>query len=449
MSPRRLLAGLGRTLITTGVLLLLFVAYQLWGTGIAEARDQRKGLTTFEAQLAAIGVTPLSRNGTPSPDDPAFDPDPSTVAEPDVSEPDVTEPDVSEPDVTEPIVTATIAAQDPLAPPTAEPSSAPSSTAPVATTSTLPKVRAGRTQMRKPAAGKTLGLLVVPRINVRKVVVEGSDKESLKTGPGHYASTPFPGQSGNAAIACHRTTYGAPCFNLDLLRNGDPIFVQTLQGSFRYEVERTWKVSPKDTTVLAPTPGQNVLTLTTCDPKYSAARRLIVRARLVGPAADSDFFVSPEPVVTTVAPTAVSPTAVPPTLVSPTAPVATLVGDSVAATLPSTAVTLPSTVVPTAVPTTLATADATEPASLSTQIDPGGTGPIWTISWFRGHRSTWISTLAWAMVCAVIWVAAWRFARQRRLPARLLVYGLGFLILFLPTLYLCFENLARLLPENL
>ena len=432
MSPRRLLAGLGRTLITTGVLLLLFVAYQLWGTGIAEARDQRKGLTTFEAQLAEIGVTPLAGDGTSSPDDPAFDPDPSTVAVP---------------DVTEPVVTLTIAAQDPLAPATV----VPSSTAPVATTSTLPRVRAGRSQMQKPAAGKTLGLLVVPRINVRKVVVEGSDKESLKAGPGHYASTPFPGQPGNAAIACHRTTYGAPCFNLDLLRNGDPIFVQTLQGSFRYEVERTWKVSPKDTTVLAPTPGQNVLTLTTCDPKYSAARRLIVRARLVGPAAGSDFFVEPEPVVTTVVPTTAPPTTAPPTTVSPTsvsptAAVTTLVGGSVAATLPSTVV---STLAPTVVPTTVAAADSTEPTSLGTQIDPGGTGPIWTISWFRGHRSTWISTLAWAMVCAVIWIAAWRLARQRRLPARMLVYGLGFLILFLPTLYLCFENLARLLPENL
>ena len=429
MLPRRLLAGLGRTLITTGVLLLLFVAYQLWGTGIAEARDQRKGLTTFEAQLAEIGVTPIAGDGTPSPDDPAFDPDPSTVAV----------PDVTEPIVTATIVAATIAAEDPLAPATV----APSSTAPVATTSTLPRVRAGRSQMRKPAAGKTLGLLVVPRINVRKVVVEGSDKESLKAGPGHYASTPFPGQPGNAAIACHRTTYGAPCFNLDLLRNGDPIFVQTLQGSFRYEVERTWKVSPKDTTVLAPTPGQNVLTLTTCDPKYSAARRLIVRARLVGPAADSDFFVAPEP-VTAVPPTTVSPTTLPPTSVSPPAPVTTLVGAGVATTLPS-----PSTLPSTLVPTTAAAADSTEAASLGTQIDPGGTGPIWTISWFRGHRSTWISTLAWAMVCAVIWIAAWRLARQRRLPARMLVYGLGFLILFLPTLYLCFENLARLLPENL
>ena len=135
--------------------------------------------------------------------------------------------------------------------------------------------------MQKPKAGKALGLMVIPRINLRKLMVEGSDKESLKTGPGHYPTTPFPGQPGNAAIACHRTTYGAPCFNLDLLRKGDPLYFQTTQGSFRYDVERLWKVSPNDTTVLAATPDENVITLTTCDPKYSAAKRLIVRARLV------------------------------------------------------------------------------------------------------------------------------------------------------------------------
>ena len=277
MSPRRLLAGLGRTLITSGVLLLLFVAYQLWGTGIAEARDQRKGLNAFEAQLAALGQTALAGDGTPLPGDPDFDPDPSTVALPDTT-----------------VASTSTAAPDPSATSTTS-AIAPSSTLPPVTTSTLPQVRAGRSQMQAPKPGKELGLLVMPRINVRKVVVEGSDKESLKTGPGHYPTTPYPGQPGNSAIACHRTTYGAPCFNLDLLKNGDPIFVQTLQGSFRYEVERSWKVSPHDTTVLAPTPGENVLTLTTCEPKYSAAKRLIVRARLVGPAAASDFFAEPEP----------------------------------------------------------------------------------------------------------------------------------------------------------
>ena len=419
MSPRRFLAGLGRTLITAGVLLLLFVAYQLWGTGIAEARDQRKGLKTFEAQLAQLGLTPIgadgSAEGTAVPDTTGFDPDPSTVALPDSGSTTIPTPAGSPSSVV--AVTAP-----------------PASTIAPVTSSTLPQVRPGRSQTQKPEPGKTLGLIVMPRIHVRKVVVEGSDKESLKTGPGHYPTTPFPGQPGNAAIACHRTTYGAPCFNLDLLRTGDPIFVQTPQGSFRYEVERSWKVSPKDTTVLAPTPNQNVLTLTTCDPKYSAAKRLIVRARLVGPAAAADFFVEPEPTPTTVAPTTVAPTTVAqePTTVAGAAP---------------TAPTTVTTAAPTTVPPLLT--DATDPASLDNQVDPGGSGPMWSFGWFRGHRSTWTSTAEWAVVCAAIWVGAWLLARQRRLIARAIVYVVGFAVLFLPALYFCFENLARLLPENL
>ena len=426
MSPRRFLAGFGRTLITAGVLLLLFVAYQLWGTGIAEARDQRKGLKTFEAQLAELGLTPIgadgSTDGSTVPGSGGFDPDPSTVALPDSVATTIST-----------TISTTIASPSSVVPATVPPPS----TTPRVTSSTLPQVRLGRSQMEKPKPGKTLGLLVMPRIHVRKVVVEGSDKESLKTGPGHYPTTPFPGQPGNAAIACHRTTYGAPCFNLDLLRTGDPIFVQTPQGSFRYEVERSWKVSPKDTTVLAPTPDQNVLTLTTCEPKYSAAKRLIVRARLVGPAAASDFFVEPEPEPTTVPATA------PPTTAAP-------VPSTVAGASP-TALTEVTATVPIAEPTTVPTpsTDTTDAASLDDQVDPGGSGPMWSFGWFRGHRSTWISTAEWAVVCAAIWVGAWLLARQRRLIARAIVYSAGFAVLFLPALYFCFENLARLLPENL
>ena len=431
MSPRRFLAGLGRTLITAGVLLLLFVAYQLWGTGIAEARDQRKGLKTFEAQLAELGLTPIGADGSgggPSvPGTGGFDPDPSTVALPDPVTTSIPTSDSTGVASPASVVAATL-------PP-------PSTTTPSVTSSTLPNVRPGRSQMEKPKPGKTLGLLVMPRIHVRKVVVEGSDKESLKTGPGHYPTTPFPGQPGNAAIACHRTTYGAPCFNLDLLRTGDPIFVQTPQGSFRYEVERSWKVSPKDTTVLAPTPDQNVLTLTTCDPKYSAAKRLIVRARLVGPAAASDFFVEAEP----------EPTTVPATTVAPTLTTAAPVPTTVAGAAPTAPSEEPTTLAPAVVPTTVLalSTDTTDAASLDDQVDPGSSGPMWSLGWFRGHRSTWTSTAEWAVACAAIWVGAWLLARQRRLIARAIVYALGFAILFLPALYFCFENLARLLPENL
>src|SRR5207302_2511071 len=98
-------------------------------------------------------------------------------------------------------------------------------------------------------------------------------------------NTPMPGQPGNAAIAGHRTTYGAPFFNLNELQPGDPIFVTTRQGRFRYEVRETRTVSPSQLSVLNPTPD-NRLTLTTCNPRFSASQRLVVVSQLIGEAAE-------------------------------------------------------------------------------------------------------------------------------------------------------------------
>ena len=105
-----------------------------------------------------------------------------------------------------------------------------------------------------------------------------------RRGPGHYPHTPLPGQPGNAAIAGHRTTYGAPFYDLDDLEPGDEILVRTLQGEFTYEVTSTEVVSPDQTQVLAPTDDDR-LTLTTCEPRFSARRRLIVTALLLDPPA--------------------------------------------------------------------------------------------------------------------------------------------------------------------
>jgi sortase A len=105
--------------------------------------------------------------------------------------------------------------------------------------------------------------------------------DDLKQGPGHYPGTPLPGQSGNAAIAGHRTTYGAPFHDLDRLDPGDPIFVTTAMGRFRYDVTDQLVVDPvKGGWVLDPS-ADDRLTLTTCNPKYSAAERLIVTAALM------------------------------------------------------------------------------------------------------------------------------------------------------------------------
>jgi sortase A len=100
-------------------------------------------------------------------------------------------------------------------------------------------------------------------------------------GPGHHPGTALPGQLGNAAIAGHRTTYGHPFYNLDSVHPGDTIDITTPQGTFVYKTFSTIVVAPTDVAVLKPTADPE-LTLTTCNPRYSAATRMIMRARLVG-----------------------------------------------------------------------------------------------------------------------------------------------------------------------
>ena len=116
-------------------------------------------------------------------------------------------------------------------------------------------------------------------IGLNQVVVEGTNTPDLRKGPGHYIGTPLPGQAGNAAIAGHRTTYGHPFYNLDSVKVGDPIVVTTLQGIFVYDTIKSFVVSPSDTTVVDNVFG-NQLTLTTCNPRFSAIDPPVVQAKL-------------------------------------------------------------------------------------------------------------------------------------------------------------------------
>jgi len=132
----------------------------------------------------------------------------------------------------------------------------------------------------QPAEGQPVGLLTIPRIGLNdEVIVEGVSDSDLRQGPGHYPGTPLPGQPGNAAIAGHRTTYAAPFYNLNELQVGDPVVVRTLAGTFHYAVSQTTIVAPTDAAVLDDTTGPE-LTLTTCNPRYSASQRLVVVATL-------------------------------------------------------------------------------------------------------------------------------------------------------------------------
>lgn len=132
--------------------------------------------------------------------------------------------------------------------------------------------------------GDALTRIKIAAIDVDVVVVEGTTQSALRAGAGHYPQTPLPCESGNVGIAGHRTTYGKPFHNLDLLKVGDTIVLETPVGSCTYKVATApFVVPPTDTTVVAPTDKPS-LTLTTCHPKGSARQRLVVRAELVGEA---------------------------------------------------------------------------------------------------------------------------------------------------------------------
>jgi sortase A len=129
--------------------------------------------------------------------------------------------------------------------------------------------------------GDALAELRIARIGLRAIVVRGTDQADLREGPGLLDGAPLPGQHGTTAIAGHRTTYGAPFRHLDALRPGDTISVRLPYGSFRYAVEGTRIVDPRDLSVLRRV-GHDRLVLSACHPLFSAARRIVVLARLVG-----------------------------------------------------------------------------------------------------------------------------------------------------------------------
>jgi len=136
-------------------------------------------------------------------------------------------------------------------------------------------------QNRDIKVGDSLTRIKIPAINVDVVVVEGITPTALRAGAGHYPSTPLPCEKGNVAIAGHRTTYGKPFADLDQMKAGDQVELDTPVGGCVYQLKRgPYIVDKSDTSVLNSTPDQT-LTLTSCHPKGSAAKRIIVKAVLV------------------------------------------------------------------------------------------------------------------------------------------------------------------------
>lgn len=237
---RGFLSIAGRVSTSLGVLCFAFAAYQLWGTGIQYARAQADLEDQFAEQLAAF----------------------STVADP----PGVVS---TLPQITDPVDTTTGAV----------PASAdPATTAPATTASDAAAAPPG--DSLELALGDLLGRIEIPAIGVDDYIVAGVRAKDLASGVGHYPYTPLPGSTGNSAIAGHRTTHGQPFFELDQLVAGDEIVVTTVQGRFVYTVTGSKVVEPTDFSVLFGSPDESVLTLTTCHPRYSQKKRLVVSAVL-------------------------------------------------------------------------------------------------------------------------------------------------------------------------
>lgn len=133
----------------------------------------------------------------------------------------------------------------------------------------------------RPQLGDGVAIIEIPKIGVDHVVVEGVGVDDLKKGPGHYPRTSMPGELGNVVISGHRTTYGAPFYRLDELAVGDEIRLTDREGVYLYYVSEKKVVLPTDVSVIAPFTDAR-LTLTTCEPRFSAKKRLIIVAMLKG-----------------------------------------------------------------------------------------------------------------------------------------------------------------------
>jgi sortase A len=137
-----------------------------------------------------------------------------------------------------------------------------------------------RVLRKQPLPGDAIGRIEIPAIGVKDYVVEGTDTANLRKGPGHYPDTPLPGERGTAAIAGHRTTYGAPFRHIDDLKRGNVVKIDLPYGRYVYGVQRTRIVDDSDFSVLRKL-RYDRLVLSACHPLYSAAQRIIVFARLV------------------------------------------------------------------------------------------------------------------------------------------------------------------------
>lgn len=215
---RRVVGIVGELLITAGVLLLLFVVWELGFVAVVDGRAQAGVVEQLEQDFAALTAGP-------------------------------------------------------------SPSATPTAPGP-------PGAPAGPTLQD----GKVFAILRVPRLGGptwAKPIYEGVAASTLAKGLGRYPQGALPGQTGNFAVAGHRAGHGNPLTDIDAIRAGDVMVVETRQGYAVYRADRHIIVPPTGVDVLAPVPQRPgavptaaYLTLTSCDPRFASTNRYVVVGRL-------------------------------------------------------------------------------------------------------------------------------------------------------------------------
>ena len=301
--------------------------------------------------------------------------------------------------------------------------------------------------------GSAIARMQIPAIGVDKTVVEGVRVSDLRKGPGHYPTTPLPGQAGNASIAGHRTTYGAPFGEIDKLLPGDQIMVTTIQGEFIYEVVTQGEghghfiVAPNQVEVLDQdfSENPNRLTLTACHPKGSARQRIIVVAALMGdpartfPRPDQQELGTPELATENIddAPdTEQTVTATPePTPAPPIGSEPTTAPNPAPSDQPESlsAAALPTEAPPPPTPSPAPIEISTDPAPAEDSFGEG----------LDGDSDGLVPAVLWGLAALAIWFFALFVAKRwRKLPA----YALSALP-FLVVMFIAFWHIDRVLPS--
>ncbi len=274
---RTIARGVGQTLITLGVVVLLFVAYELWITDIFSAHKQASATQALNAEWSQQSA-----------------PDATTLVKPS------TTADNSDSGVITKTTVVQASGQNTLV------------------------ADSNRTKNYSTTNGEGFAKIYIPALGPDYVytVIEGTDGSDLDVGPGHYAETQYPGQPGNFAMAGHRVSKGSPFNELGQLNSCDAIVIETNDSWYVYRIlpmqneVSTWSTTkrancagvsaqkgayaktfgreitdPSDYAQVMPVPhvdsptvpakAEKLVTLTTCHPQFSDAQRMIIHGILV------------------------------------------------------------------------------------------------------------------------------------------------------------------------